>query len=809
MSITVQYRRKKGERTGAIQVVLPDGQIIGRPTSSFYALDIDDKKASRIYFNKDDSDFMEDQKDLRALDMMKDGKVAGGADIHNQIYGIFFRGQREPKQYARLSALEKKFSANLKNFVRYYAWTKISKDSSLDPKLSRRLVFKEAGLDAQYFIKNPYFCGNIANEVIDPAKRSQISDRNGDIVFPKNNVTLNLATGFLDLFGFSGTSLSATRRLENGKVDYQYEIQIDGLPTIKRRNSEINGTRVDWFQGNKEKNDFIAYGRSASTDIKRGLLITKEMGDVLQVLIMFVWSLMYSQNSSYTMVTNDQVVYLLCMVLRVNCVVTFKTSQGSRMRNIAVFEPQAVEEEDQSLETEEEEEEDQSLDTEEDELVDKKAYKLARQNYRDEREKILQQNRRFIERLEAFASNPGKYKLHVKEKEDLLVEFPEEFYKSVIRDLKRLNYILAFDPNKRVGLGYKLSIQEIRNKITEIKENFLFNMFIRKNDDKFLITFAKKYSTSRSLWGKFIPDLPQYGERGFYRRVVPYVPREIPQPMQQEQPQIQQEQPQIQQEQQQGTSLLKEELPKFAQYPSIGSRVPIPIFPATTGERGTGFQFGGTKYDLSSEEENSFFSMLEFDNSPALFYDKETGETVDLIPILYDDIHSTLQRMQLDIYFYEFLNEILHNYYLLNEVLYSDSGLDNLIRKIIQYDIDLPQQTFNNPFQQTSQNPFYFPISQQSFAPPSFAPPSFAPQLSLTNRMLPPQIDYRQFDRERERPDFEMPSSKRAKVSGGKKTRNPLKKHSNKKGKTQKNKRSRKTIKKRNQKKKTKTRRHV
>lgn len=143
-SITVQYRSNKRDRTGVIQVVRPGSNIIERPTSSFYALDIDDKKASQIHLNKDDSDFMEDQRDLRALDMMKDGKVAGGADIHNQIYGIFFRGQRQPKQYARLGALEKKFTANLQKYVRHYAWTKISKDSSLEPKLSRRLVFKEA-----------------------------------------------------------------------------------------------------------------------------------------------------------------------------------------------------------------------------------------------------------------------------------------------------------------------------------------------------------------------------------------------------------------------------------------------------------------------------------------------------------------------------------------------------------------------------------------------------------------------------------------------------------------------------------------
>jgi hypothetical protein len=797
-SITVQYRQKKGDRTGVIQVVRPGSNIIQHQTSSFYALDIDDKKATRIHLNRDDSDFMEDQRDLRALDMMKDGNVAGAADIHNQIYGIFFRGQREPKQYSRLNALEKKFTASMQNYVRHYAWTKISKDSSLDPKLSRRLVFKEAGLDAQWFIKNPYFCGNIANEVIDPAKRSQISDRNGDIVFPKNNVQLNFETGFLDLFGFSGTSLSAIREIKDGGVKYRYQINVDGLAPITDEKSVINGTRVDWFQGNKEKNDFIAYGRNVSTNIKRGLLITKEMGDVLQVLIMFVWSLMYSQNTPYTMVTNDQVVYLLCMILRVNCVVTFKTTQGSRMRNISVFEPQFV------VEVEEEEEEEDE-EEEEEEVVDKKAYTLARKNFRDEKYKILDQNRKFIERLKLLRSNPGKYKLYVKNLEDQEVEFSEEFYENVIRDMRALNYMLIDDDNKVVRIGYNLSIKDIREKITEIKSNFLFNMFIRRVEGKFIITFAKKYTESRNLWGFFKPSLPEYGIKAFYKRAVPYVPKEIQipqQPIQQEQP-TQQEQP-MQQE------VIQEEPPKFSFLPPP-SRAPNPAFSTSfipTGERSS-FQFGGAEINLSPEEEE-FFRILEFDNSPARFYDKETGETVDLIPFLYNDIHSALQEIKLDMYFYEFLNEILYNYYLLEEVLYRDSGLDNLIKKIIQYDIELP--IFNQPIISSTfipstfiplpiptqyglqNNPF---LNQSSFIPSnSSSSSSFSNPFSRDSTREPqmmPRIDYTQLTRDRPSlSDEEMPRTKRVRVSGGRKTRKACTKFRRKNSRTQKNKRLRK-----------------
>ena len=261
----------------------------------------------------------------------------------------------------------------------------------------------------------------------------------------------------------------------------------------------------------------------------------------------------------------------------------------------------------------------------------------------------------------------------------------------------------------------------------------------------------------------------------------------------------------MQQEQQE---VIQEEPPKFSFLPPP-SRAPNPAFSTSfipTGERSS-FQFGGAEINLSPEEEE-FFSILEFDNSPALFYDKETDETVDLIPFLYNDIHSALQEMQLDMYFYEFLNEILYNYYLLEEVLYRDSGLDNLIRKIIQYDIELPnfnQPTITSTFIPSTfiptpiptqyglqNNPF---LNQSSFIPSnSSSSTSFSNPFSSEKQMVVPRIDYTQLTRDKPSlSDEEMPRTKRLRVSGGRKTRKADKKIQRRKNSnTQKNKRLRK-----------------
>jgi hypothetical protein len=261
----------------------------------------------------------------------------------------------------------------------------------------------------------------------------------------------------------------------------------------------------------------------------------------------------------------------------------------------------------------------------------------------------------------------------------------------------------------------------------------------------------------------------------------------------------------MQQEQQE---VIQEEPSKLSFLAQPAYRPPNPAFSTSfipTGERSS-MQFGGAEINLSPDEE-IFFSILEFDNSPALFYDKDTGETFDLIPFLYDDIHSALQEMQLDMYFYEFLNEILYNYYLLDEVLYRDSGLDNLIRKIIQNDIEIPGQNFYP--QPLPTLPVQIqPTTQSLFMPrPLQNPSSFIPMnqssspISLSSsspRLMSPAIDYTQLIRERPMSsDDEMQSRKRVRVSGGRKTRRKLR---NKKSKTQKKKLIRKrgkTIKKR------------
>jgi hypothetical protein len=123
--------------------------------------------------------------------------------------------------------------------------------------------------------------------------------------------------------------------------------------------TKVNGFEkpVKWFEGNEKKNKFIKEGKKMNAHIKKGLFVAKEMGDVLQVLIMFIWAKLHP-SESYVMVTTDKVVMLLCMMLQVNCLLTnasatattvTKANQtrrkkqeaatGVKLRHMQLFEP--------------------------------------------------------------------------------------------------------------------------------------------------------------------------------------------------------------------------------------------------------------------------------------------------------------------------------------------------------------------------------------------------------------------------------------------------------------------------------------
>jgi len=480
MSVNVDYRDNK---------IIINGKEF--PTTLLYSLGIAD--VGNCKKNDNDQTFISEQYHLRALDCMKDGSISGASNISGSVYSILYPGI-VAVPYTKLVELEDKFTTCFKNKIKKMTWTKINKDSPLNPKFTTRNVFKESGLSADYFVVDPHYVGNFANEIVDPAGRSPLRPRI-DTLFPVNKTKLILTNNFLKLFGFIDCDVTATR---TGSATYTYEININGLKITNTNTTLFNGKPINWFQGNKEKNNFIT-NSNPSTDIKKGLLLAKEMGDVLQVLIMYIWNKSDNVgNNPYTMVTCDQVVYLQCMLLSLNCILTSaeKEKGAGKLRCIEVFEPES-----DTVEKSEE------------------RYKIAFDG-------INTNNDTFIELLTTLATNP--IPIDIPGTNALL--FRPDFFTALATDLSKINnyFKKAFNPVKiKVDLVYpedEKKIEEYDKLIKNINTNFLFKLFIRQTKQRLKLLTDKKYTDKTNLW---IPDITPvingYSKKTFYEIGKAYV----------------------------------------------------------------------------------------------------------------------------------------------------------------------------------------------------------------------------------------------------------------------------------------------
>ena len=588
------------------QIVISGQSSRTVPTNTFYTLGNDSNECNK---NDNDNLFTEQQKHLRALDCMKDGMV--GTNVANQVYPICYP-ELQSFDFTTLHFFEDKFTNCFANKIKKHAWTKISKESSLEPKFSKRTIFKESGLDAQYFIDNPQFCGDFANEIIDPAGRSPITSN--DIVFPPNNITLNLSKDFLTFFGFKDCDLSATR-ISNSK--YNYNISVPGFNITSPSNPlpSTNKT-INWFQGNKEKNAFIRNDPNlqripnpTKKNIINGLFMTKEMGDVLQVLIMFVWSNL-NMEQSYGMVTCDKVVFLLCMLLNLNCILTAATTDSklkSKLRCIEFFEP--------------------------------KGYTIqdAKFRFNYEKNKIVEQNNKFIECIN-YLSNNSSINIYVSGVSTPFT-FSNNFYVLLLTDVNQINQILIAQT-----VDSFTNPDDVDNFLEQIKSNFLLNMFIRDVQNKLKMTMAKKYTKLNFLWSSYNPAINP-GTSSFF------------------------------------------ELAR-SRYIALSG-----------GNLKKGLQRGGSR-ELN-DQEFVIFSKLEFDNTPATFYDNYNNLTQNLYSKLIQEIRDYIAILAYGNYWDDFRNELYFNFYLNNEVSYDDD-LKSLIQYIIANDLALPIPSTQIPQTMTS-----------------------------------------------------------------------------------------------------------
>jgi hypothetical protein len=473
MSITVSYIKPttNNEKTGSIEIVDTSKktiQTVEVKTKDFYTFkDKKPKTDEQTEKNDNDDDFTDLQKKMRYIDIVKDAQISPSTNKYTDRVYNYGNSVTD-----LLKNWKSSFNKHFEHMTKPYPWTKKTKTSTSPFMLSSRIIFKESGLNAAEFITPPspgkkvVYVGNIANEVIDTGQRAEIITP--DIRFPdQGSIDLVLNKDFLALFGFEGCSLTSKRP----QTDYEFKINIETTPPI----GAITKTNIkEWALGNVRKNEKIIelIEQDGQDHIIKGLFLIKEMGDVLQVLIMFIWTKL-NANQPYSMVTGDKVVLLLCMVLQLNCILTSgeknEVNKEIRLRHIDVFEP--------------------------DGYTKEKAIERFNESYKS----IYAENNKFISSLTRMRrKNPNIYVKQITNP----IKIPKNIYDKFISDLTEINKELKnIISNTRKGMGNKTAI-EIDQYTSLIKINFSFNLFITvlKNKTLRLSAYSCVYTSNNTLW---------------------------------------------------------------------------------------------------------------------------------------------------------------------------------------------------------------------------------------------------------------------------------------------------------------------
>jgi len=207
--------------------------------------------------------------------------------------------------------------------------------------LDGRVVFPESGYGADKYMKNQeiFFCRNIANEKFDPLSRDFSDTTKKTFFFPsEKEIELSITNAFMSLFGIKNCNITATRNQGNNNTyepsDYEFSITAgSGGAALTATEQKIFGG-VDIFAGNAEKNILLGinfekfdeyrkelYSKKTGSNgiynyenhtvsigghpvfipdirsraiyysLHHFLIVVKELGDLLQVLIMLIWTI--------------------------------------------------------------------------------------------------------------------------------------------------------------------------------------------------------------------------------------------------------------------------------------------------------------------------------------------------------------------------------------------------------------------------------------------------------------------------------------------------------------------------------------
>jgi hypothetical protein len=267
------------------------------------------------------ANFTETQRLIRIWDMIKDG--SNSAAMNDGIWNVMAPGQPH-RPFDHFKNIRKAIVKlpNISAKIVKSTWIKPNRYEDEHDKLSERFGYQESGLSPHEVIDRVHYVINIANTIIDPFQRA-LNDvpANRKSFYPGANNSLEITPAFFNFMGFSNCSLQDKQRT-NGTSEDSHEYALEIAPNVVVEKHNFPRPPYDhakgWYAGNATKN---ANFNNVNDNDKMALLNVKELGDVLQVLLMFMKGVTDGASQmQQTMVTSDSVVFMLCIIFGLDCV---------------------------------------------------------------------------------------------------------------------------------------------------------------------------------------------------------------------------------------------------------------------------------------------------------------------------------------------------------------------------------------------------------------------------------------------------------------------------------------------------------
>ena len=320
----LDYRRAEG-----IIITSPNGREVF-PVVSPPNLDPDGSPLTPFHYDPTPHHLVQDgtidsftitQRYIRIWDMIKDGSKS--SDMNDKIIELMNDPRNRVPSYEHFAEMRKKLVTlpNISAKITKSSWIKPNTYETEHNKLIQRFVYQESGISPSTIIENPNYVVNIANTVIDPFTRDFSSNRTTKTYFPGEDNRVEITPAFFNFMGFSHCDFIDEQRATGiTEAAHEYRLQVSPNITIRAHNTPNPPGPVHedgWYAGNKTKNDNF---NVATDDQKIALLNVKELGDVLQVFLMFIFAHTLPGGSIHTMVTCDSVVFMMCIMFGLDCV---------------------------------------------------------------------------------------------------------------------------------------------------------------------------------------------------------------------------------------------------------------------------------------------------------------------------------------------------------------------------------------------------------------------------------------------------------------------------------------------------------